>query len=135
MLEQAVSVDDAARLAGMNRGTLWAWRGRGRLPVSDFDLADVMSLTVAARLTEFGMEVQPAASIAWGVREVWPAVVEIEESLYLLVKADPGGPTPFPFNVVTAEQLVEQYEPAALIVNLSTVAREVLAKALEASRG
>ena len=96
MLEQAVSVDDAARLAGMNRGTLWAWRGRGRLPVSDFDLADVMSLTVAARLTEFGMEVQPAASIAWGVREVWPAVVEIEELLDPLVKADPGGPTLVP---------------------------------------
>lgn len=129
MLDTDISVQDAAKLAGMSGGRLWSWRARGHTPAEQYDLCDALSLRVAARLVEFGLPVDAAAAFGWAVKGEWPRIiVETDRQqvpLFLLVR--PGsGAEPYEWSIHTPEQVLDLLSPASLTVNLSEVAREVL---------
>jgi hypothetical protein len=130
MEQMNVSVGAAATVAGLQRGTLCSWRNRGHVPQREYDLGDAMSLALASDLVEMQVRVEAAAAIGWGIRGDWPRVVAAgNRRLFLLARREEDGR--WAFAVVPKDEIPAPPVGGTLVVDLSHVARRVLARLRE----
>lgn len=119
----AVSVTDAAALAGLPRGTVASWRHRGHVPADVLGLPDALSLVLAGDLHRLGLRIEAAAAIGRLVRGDWQRVIaESPRRFFLAARLGEDG------RWVCDVLRAPPPPPAAglLQVDLSAIARRVL---------
>jgi hypothetical protein len=130
MESETVSVTNAAAVAGLQRGTLASWRSRGHVPQREYDLADALSLALAADLVAMGLNVETAAAVGWGVREDWGRVIAAGNSrLFLLARLGEDGR--WLFAVCPQREIPTPPIGGTIQVDLTHIAKRVLTRLRE----
>lgn len=133
MEQLPITVSDACRAAGLNRGNVGMWQHRGHLPARDYDLADALSLALAGDLMKMDVKVEAAAAIGWGVRADWQRVIATNKRIFLLARhADDGL---WDFAVVSREEIPVPSIYGTIQVDLSHIAKRTLARLRELQGG
>jgi hypothetical protein len=124
VLDRPVSLGKAAKAIGMSKGTVNSWRSRGQIDQIEYTVADVLSLTVAVRLMRFGMEISPAAEIAFQLKPFWPRFLDRPtdtRTQYIMIKPGLPGDAAFLWDILTADEVINKFDDTALVVRLDEV--------------
>jgi hypothetical protein len=129
MEQLPITVSNACRAAGLNRGNVGLWQHRGHLPARDYDLADALSLALAGDIMKMSVRVEAAAAIGWGVHDDWQRVIASSKRMFLLARRADG--ERWVFAVVTREEIPVPSRDGTLQIDLSAIASRVLGRLRE----